>query len=83
MIAVIIVTVISLLTFGIWFITDRTITIKRLEQNQREWDEFSKDMTDREKLQEYLPFVYSQRAKYGWGYYYLPRMRIGENKSTN
>ena len=80
MIEIIIVTVIAFLSFGIWLITDRIITVKRLEQNQREWDEFSKDMTDREKLQEYLPFVYSQRAKYGWGYYYLPKMRKGENK---
>ena len=78
---IIIVTVIALLIFGIWFITDRTITIKRIEQNQREWDEFSKDMTDREKFNEYVPFIESQRIKYGWSYYYLPKMKLkGENK---
>ena len=80
MIGIIIVTITALLIFGIWSITDRTITIKRLEQNQREWDEFSKDMTDREKLDEYLSFCNSQKAKYGWGYYYLPKMKLkGEN----
>lgn len=80
MIEIIVITLTTVLLFLIFCSIDQVITKKRLEQNQREWDEFSKDMTDRDKLQEYLPFVYSQRAKYGWGYYYLPKMRKGENK---
>lgn len=58
-----------------YLLIDKITTDKRLKQNQKEWDEYSKNMTSDEKFREYLPFCFSQKAKYGWGYYYLPKMK--------
>jgi len=80
MIAIPIITLTIFVLFTIFYSIDNIITRKRLEKNQREWDEYSKDMTDREKFDEYLPFCNSQKIKYGWGYYYLPRIGIGGKK---
>lgn len=79
MLEIIIITLSITFMFLIFCLIDKVITNKRLKQNQKEWDEYSKNMTDDEKLREYLPFCFSQKAKYGWGYYYLPKMK-GENK---
>ena len=56
------------------FITrhDRYITKKCLEINQKEWDEYSKNMTYQEKLDRFNDFLYEQRAKHNWDYLYIP-----------
>ena len=66
----------NLTVFGIWFIADRIITRKRLALNQREWDEYSKDMGFKEAMEKFVPFCEEQKLKYGWRYYYFPRRNI-------
>lgn len=66
--------VVGLLHILVWSAWDRHITQKRLEQNQKAWDEYSKGMTVSEKLDCYELFCREQKAKNGWQFYYFPKM---------
>lgn len=66
-----IIIVIFVFTF---FIIDRIITLKRLEINQKEWDEYSAGKSFEWKLDNFLDFVIENQHKHGWSYYYFPRM---------
>lgn len=62
----------------IFFAVDRYLTNKRIKINQLAWDEFSKGMTDREKMNCFMDFLYRQQEKYGWSCLYIPWIGIGE-----
>ena len=53
---------------------DRIVTRKRVAENQRAWDEYSKGMTKEEKLSVYSTWCELRRAENGWEHYYFPRM---------
>ena len=72
---VLIVFVILALPMLIFMLIDNMITIKRLEKNQKAWDDFSKNMTAEEKLRNYPKFCATQKVRNNWHYYYPPRMR--------
>lgn len=66
--------VVALLYILVWSAWDRHITQTRLEQNQKAWDEYSKGMTDSEKLDCYELFCEEQKVKNHWQFYYFPKM---------
>ena len=51
---------------------NRYITRQRLAINQKEWDEYSKDMTYQEKHDCFNDFLFEQKAKHNWNYLYIP-----------
>jgi hypothetical protein len=58
----------------LFFIIDRIITLKRLEINQKEWDEYSAGKSLKWKLDNFVDFSIENKYKHGWPYYYFPRM---------
>ena len=58
---------------GAYFFIDRTITEKRIQENQKEWDEYSKGMTDDEKADCYFNWCEQRKIEKGWRFYYFPR----------
>lgn len=60
----------------IFFAVDGYITRKNLKINQREWDEYSKDMTDRQKLDVINDWLICQQIKHKWKYKYIPDIRL-------
>ena len=58
----------------LFFIIDRIITLKRLEINQKEWDEYSAGKSLKWKLDNFTDFAIENKHKHGWPYYYFPRM---------
>lgn len=53
---------------------DRIVTRKRVAENQRAWDEYSKGMTKEEKRSVYSTWCELRRVENGWKHYYFPRM---------
>lgn len=64
--------ILCLLYLLIDFAIDNLITRKRLKNNQIAWDEYSKNMTYKEKLDYYVDWVEQNKIKNGWKHYYLP-----------
>ena len=64
-----------------FYLVDLYLTRKRVSINQKDWDEYSKNMTDQEKMDCFNEFLYSQKAKYNWNYLYIPWIRIGGDKN--
>ena len=60
-----------------FYIVDSYLTRKRIEINQKAWDEYSKGMTDQEKMDCFMPFLYNQKDKNNWNYLYIPWIGIG------
>ena len=57
----------------IWGI-DYIITRKRLKENQKAWDEYSKGMTMDEKDKAYMEWCRRRRYEKRWEFFYFPRM---------
>lgn len=55
-------------------LVDRIVTNKRIDENQKAWNEYSKGMTFDEKNQCYLEWCERRKTEKNWGYYYFPRM---------
>lgn len=66
--------VIGILYLGIWFLVDLLITNKRVEENQKAWNEYSKNMTDDEKFECFIDFLRKRQLEKGWSHLYIPRM---------
>lgn len=66
--------VIGILYLGSWFLVDLLITNKRVEENQKAWNEYSKNMTYNEKLECFIDFLRERQLEKGWPYLYIPRM---------
>jgi len=64
----------AILYILVWVAWDRYKTRTRLEENQKTWNEYSKGMTDCEKLDSYELFCEKQKTKNGWEFYYFPKM---------
>ena len=71
--------IVSIILIALLIVTillvDKIVTIKRLEENQIAWDEYSKDMTFDEKNQCYLEWCERRKAEKHWEHYYFPRMQ--------
>lgn len=70
----IIISVICMVTLVIYLVADRIITNHRLEINQRAWDEYSKNMTRKQKEDIFIEWIDEQQKKHGWGFKYIPRI---------
>ena len=70
----IIISVICMVALVINFVADRIITNHRLKINQRAWDEYSKDMTRKQKEDVFIEWIDEQQKKHGWRYKYIPRI---------
>ena len=66
--------IIFLVAFIVWKIYDDVITRKRLSQNQKEWDEYCKDMTLNERGDCFIDWCKEQKVKNGWRLLYIPNM---------
>ena len=66
-----------------FYLVDLYLTRKRVSKNQREWDEYSKGMTDQEKMACFFDFLYRQKVKYNWNYLYIPWYRGSKEASAN
>lgn len=66
-----------------FYLVDLYLTRKRVAKNQKEWDEYSKGMTDQEKMDCFIEFLYRQKAKYNWNDIYIPWIGIGEVNDVN
>ena len=77
-----IITVLSLGGLTIFFIVDKHITNKRLKINQRDWNEYSKDMSIDEKRENINAFLLRQKAKYHWGHLYVPSIYASDTRDT-
>lgn len=51
---------------------DRIVTRKRVAENQRAWNEYSKGMTYEEKCEIYFEWCTLRKIENGWSYYYFP-----------
>lgn len=65
----------------VYYLIDRHLTLKRIVINQREWDEYSKGMSDQEKLDCFNEFLIRQKVKHGWKFMYIPWIGIGGIKN--
>lgn len=72
MIGALIYLALGMLFLVVWLIADRTITLHRLKINQREWDEYSKGMTRKEKDEVFLDWLHDNKLKHGWRFLYIP-----------
>ena len=57
------------------------ITRKRLAQNQREWNEYSKHMSLSEKYEVFPTWLRENKIKHGWKFLYIPQIEEAENES--
>lgn len=64
----------GLLFLAIWLISDRIITNKRIAENQKAWNEYSKGMTEDEKLDCFADFLWERRIEKGWAFFYIPKI---------
>lgn len=67
-------TIFLILILTVYYIVDSAITNKRLKQNQIAWDEFSKNMSCKDKKQCYLEWCHKRKIEKGWHNYYFPKM---------
>lgn len=67
-------TIFLILILTVYWIVDSIITNKRLKQNQIAWDEFSKNMSCKDKKQCYLEWCHKRKIEKGWRNYYFPKM---------
>lgn len=67
-------TIFLILILTVYWIVDSIITNKRLKQNQIAWDEFSKNMSCKDKKQCYLEWCHKRKIEKGWHNYYFPKM---------
>lgn len=67
-------TVLGLICLTVFLVIDRMKTEYYLRKNQREWNEYSKDMSLDEKTEVFTDWLEVQKAKNGTQYYYIPRM---------
>lgn len=74
---------IAIIFLIIYFAVDNYLTKKRLEINQRDWDEYSKNMTRQEKLMNFKIFLNEQKRKYNWRYYYIPDIKLKESLNAD
>ena len=65
---------VTIVIFVVGNLIDRKITRKRLEENQRLWDEYSKGMTYEEKCEVYFEWCTLRKIESGWSYFYFPRL---------
>lgn len=70
----IIISVICMVALVIYLVSDRIITNHRLKINQRAWDEYSKDMTRKQKEDVFIEWIDEQQKKHGWRFKYIPRI---------
>lgn len=56
-----------------YFMVDRIITTKRIKENQKAWEEFSKGMTEYEKMDCHIEWCERRKMEKGWRFYYFPR----------
>lgn len=71
---VIILAILAIVFTVIYLFADHVITIIRVEQNQKAWNEYSKDMTDSEKLNCFGDWLSMRKNEKGWKYFYVPRL---------
>lgn len=71
-----IATMLSLTSIAIsaYLLIDGYITNKRLKQNQKEWNEYSKDMSVDEMYAVFGNWIKQNQIKHGWKYMYIPSM---------
>ena len=55
-------------------VSDRLITKHRLSINQREWNEYSANMTREEKLDVFNEWLAEQQIKHNWPNKYIPKI---------
>ena len=58
----------------VYFIVDRIIDNKRLKETQTAWDEYSKNMSKREKDACFIEWCVERKIENGWKFYCFPRM---------
>jgi len=78
---VLIILSVALLALIVVVTVDNLITRFRVRENQKAWDEFSQNMTFRERTDIYLEWVEMRKKEKGWKYYYFPCIHLkGEQK---
>ena len=70
----------SLILIGIlcYVLISNIITRKRLAQNQKEWNEYSKHMNLSEKHEVFSTWVYENKIRHGWRFLYIPAIEEAE-----
>ena len=72
MVIILIEASIAVLCIIIFLLIDGYITHKNISINQKEWDEYSKGMTNQEKINCFGPWLLYQKNKHNWRYFYIP-----------
>lgn len=62
------------LIFTILLIVDHFVDAHNLKISQREWDDYTSQMTLEEKMLIYLDWTLENKIKHGWSHYYYPRL---------
>lgn len=71
----IMILIISSLAFIIVYLSiSHIITLKRVNENQKAWNEYSKDMSDNEKMDCFYDWLSARKVEKGWKHYYIPKM---------
>lgn len=73
-VVIIIYLIIGFACLGVYFTVDFFVTRKKLNRNQKLWDEYSKDMTFDEKMGCFTDWLEDNKEKHGDNFYYIPRM---------
>lgn len=57
----------------VWAIVDYLITKMRMQKSQKAWNEYSKNLTPRERHEHYVEWCENFRLENGYEFYYFPR----------
>lgn len=68
------VTTFVILALAIFFIVDNVTTSRKLKRNQKLWNEYSKGMTQDEKLEVFCDWIKENQRKHGDKFMYIPKM---------
>lgn len=71
---IIAIAIIALLYLAVYIAIDVVITWHRCRTNQKAWDEYSKNMSFKQKLDCYFEWCEEQKRENGWNLYYYPKM---------
>ena len=58
----------------VYCLIDRYLTRRRCRINQAEWDAFSAEMSESQKLEVFNDWCRESKIRHGWRHYYFPRM---------
>ena len=75
---VLVMLLVFLLVLGAFSLYDRIITNKRLKISQKDWDEYSKNMTRKQKEDIFCDWLRYHQQEKGWPHLYIPRIHNAE-----